>query len=166
MGDDVQQLLQKRRYSAAFEQLLELYSKKVFRMALMMMHDAGRAEEVTQDIFLKLWRHYRPTTGAAPSTWLYTIARNTCLSVLRAESYRKASSLSQAPEPAIASTGSLKIELEQCLSRLPEMQREVITLFYLEERSIEDVAQILDIPEGTVKSHLHRARRTLGEIME
>jgi RNA polymerase sigma-70 factor (ECF subfamily) len=167
MSDDVQQLLQKRRYSAAFEQLLELYGKKVFRMAVMMMHDAGRAEEVTQDIFLKLWQALPAYDGrASPSTWLHTIARNTCLSVLRAESYRKASSLSQAPEPAVASAGSLKIELEQCLSRLPEMQREVITLFYLEERSIEDVAQILDIPEGTVKSHLHRARRALGEIME
>jgi RNA polymerase sigma-70 factor (ECF subfamily) len=167
MSDDVRQLLQKRRYSAAFEQLLELYGKKVFRMAFMMMHDAGRAEEVTQDIFLKLWQALPAYDGrAAPSTWLYSIARNTCLSVLRAESYRKASALSQATEPVVASTGSLKIELEQGLSRLPEMQREVITLFYLEERSIGDVAQILDIPEGTVKSHLHRARRTLGEIME
>jgi RNA polymerase sigma-70 factor (ECF subfamily) len=56
--------------------------------------------------------------------------------------------------------------VQQYLAKLPEIQREVITLFYLEERSIEDVAEILDIPEGTVKSHLHRARRALGEIME
>ena len=90
MSDDVQQLLQKRRYSAAFEQLLDLYGKKVFRMAVMMMHDAGRAEEVTQDIFLKLWQALPAYDGrASPSTWLYTIARNTCLSVLRAESYRQ-----------------------------------------------------------------------------
>ena len=46
------------------------------------------------------------------------------------------------------------------------MLREVIVLFYLEDRSIADVAQILDLPEGTVKSHLHRARRALGEMME
>ena len=167
MSDDVQQLLQKRKYSAAFEQLLDFYSKKVFRMAFMMLNDAGRAEEVTQDIFLKLWQALPAYDGrAAPSTWLYTIARNTCLSTIRAESYRKASSLDQVPEPAISSAGSSRIELEQYLSRLPEMQREVITLFYLEEKSIEDVAHLLDIPEGTVKSHLHRARRALGEIME
>jgi len=122
---------------------------------------------VTQDIFLKLWQALPAYDGrAAPSTWLYTIARNTCLSALRAESYRKVSSLSQVAEPSASSAGWLKIELERCLSKLPEMQREVITLFYLEEKSIEDVAQILDIPEGTVKSHLHRARRALGEIME
>ena len=167
MSDDVRQLLRKRSYSTAFEQLLDLYGKKVFRMAVMMLNDAGRAEEVTQDIFLKLWQALPAYDGrAAPSTWLYAIARNTCLSALRAESYRKVSSLGQVAEPSVSGSGSLKLELEQCLSKLPEMQREVITLFYLEERSIEDVAQILDIPEGTVKSHLHRARRALGEIME
>jgi RNA polymerase sigma-70 factor (ECF subfamily) len=69
-------------------------------------------------------------------------------------------------EPSVSGSGALKLELEQCLAKLSEMQREVITLFYLEEKGIEDVAQILDIPEGTVKSHLHRARRALGEIME
>jgi RNA polymerase sigma-70 factor (ECF subfamily) len=167
MSDDVRQLLQKRSYSEAFEQLLDLYGKKVFRMAVMMLNDAGRAEEVTQDIFLKLWQALPAYDGrAAPSTWLYAIARNTCLSTLRAESYRKASSLNQVAEPSASGAGWLKLELQQCLSKLPEMQREVITLFYLEEKSIEDVAQILDIPEGTVKSHLHRARRALGEIME
>lgn len=167
MSNDVRQLLQKRSYSAAFEQLLDLYGKKVFRMAVMMLNDSGRAEEVTQDIFLKLWQALPAYDGrAAPSTWLYAIARNTCLSALRAESYRKASSLGQVPEPSVLGAGWLKIELEQSLSKLPEMQREVITLFYLEEKSIQDVAQILDIPENTVKSHLHRARRALGEIME
>jgi RNA polymerase sigma-70 factor (ECF subfamily) len=136
-------------------------------MAVMMLNDAGRAEEVTQDIFLKLWQALPAYDGrAAPSTWLYAIARNTCLSVLRAESYRKVSSLAQVAEPSVSGSGPLRLELEQCLSKLPEMQREVITLFYLEEKSIEDVAQILDLPEGTVKSHLHRARRALGEIMD
>lgn len=167
MTDDVPQLLQERRYSAALERLLDLYEKKIFRMAVMMLNDAGRAEEVTQDIFLKLWQALPAYDGrAAPSTWLYTIARNTCLSALRAESYRKTSSLSRSPEPAISSAPWVSVEVEQYLSRLPEIQRQVITLFYLEEKSIEDVAQLLDMAEGTVKSHMHRARRALGEMME
>src|SRR5258708_34648235 len=136
-------------------------------MGVRMVKDAGRSEEVTKDISLKLWRALPAYDGrAALSTWVYAIARNTCLSALRAESYRRTSPLSQSPEPGVSSTASLRIELEQCLSRLPEMQREVITLFYLEEKSIEDVAQILELPEGTVKSHLHRARRALAELME
>jgi RNA polymerase sigma-70 factor (ECF subfamily) len=167
MDDDVLQLLQTRRYQEALELLLDRYEKKVFRMALAMMRDAGRAEDVTQDIFLKLWRALPAFDGrAAISTWLYTIARNTCLSAVRAESYRKASPLDDSSQPTVPSTTLRDVALEQCLSRLPEMQREVITLFYLQERSVVQVAKMLDLPEGTVKSHLHRARRALGEMME
>jgi RNA polymerase sigma-70 factor (ECF subfamily) len=168
MNDDVQQLLRKRDYRRAFEMLLERYETRVFRMAVMMLRDPGRAEDIAQDIFLKIWQALPVYDGrAAPSTWLYTIARNTCLSALRSEHYRKASPLDGAPEPASASgAASLRIELEQCLSRLPEVQRTVVVLFYLEEKSVEDVAGLLDLPEGTVKSHLHRARRALGEMME
>jgi len=167
MDNDVHQLLQKHRYQEALERLLDLYEKKVFRMAVMMLKDAGRAEEVTQDIFLKLWQALPAYDGrAAPSTWLYTIARNTCLSAVRAESYRRTTQLDQSSEPTVSNTALLNIELEQCLSSLPEIQREVIALFYLEEKSVKDVAKMLDLPEGTVKSHLHRARRALGEMME
>jgi RNA polymerase sigma-70 factor (ECF subfamily) len=58
------------------------------------------------------------------------------------------------------------VELAQGLSRLPDMLRQVITLFYLQDRSVKEVAAMLDLPEGTVKSHLHRARRALGEMMK
>ena len=167
MDGDVQELLNKKRYEKAFEQLLELYGKKVFRMAVMMLKDVGRAEEVTQDIFLKLWQALPAYDGrAAPSTWLYTIARNTCLSAVRAESYRRTMSLNQVSEPTVSNLAPLKIAWEEYLSKLPEIQREVITLFYLEEKNIKDVAELLDLPEGTVKSHLHRARRALGRMME
>ena len=166
MDDDVQQLLQKRRYEKALERLLDLYEKKVFRMAVMMLKDPGRAEEVTQDIFLKLWQVLPAYDGrAAPSTWLYTIARNTCLSAVRAESYRRTTPLEQSSEPRFSNTAPLHAEVEQYVLRLPETQREVITLYYLEEKSVQDVARILDLPEGTVKSHLHRGRRALGEMM-
>jgi RNA polymerase sigma-70 factor (ECF subfamily) len=167
MEDDVRHLLQKRRYREALERLLDLYEKKVFRMAVMMVKDTGRAEEVTQDVFVKLWRALPAYDGRArPSTWLYTIARNTCLTAVRAESYRRTAPLDPSSEPAASSTALRDLELEQCLSRLPEAQREAITLFYLEEKSVKEVSEILDLPEGTVKSHLHRARRALGEMME
>jgi RNA polymerase sigma-70 factor (ECF subfamily) len=167
MDDGIQQLLGARRYEAAFERLLDLYQKKVFRMAVMMLKDAGRSEEVTQDIFLKLWRALPSYDArAAPSTWLYTIARNTCLSAVRAESYRRTTSLAASPEPSAPVPASPDWALQRALARLPDIQREVITLFYLEERNIKDVAQLLDLPEGTVKSHLHRARHLLAGMME
>ena len=81
MGDEVPQLLRARKYQEALERLLDRYEHKVFRMAVLMLKDRGRAEEVTQDVFLKLWRALPAYDGrAAPGTWLYTIARNTCLS--------------------------------------------------------------------------------------
>lgn len=172
MDEDVQSLLQKHRHRQAFERLLDLYEVKVFRMAVMFLRDRGRAEEVTQDIFLKLWQVLPAYDGrAAPSTWLYTIARNTCLSALRSEAHRKTLPYDSITEPAAAvgidgSTVLNRIELERCLERLPGRQRDVITLFYLQEKSVEEVARMLDLPEGTVKSHLHRARLALAAMIK
>src|SRR4051794_39889635 len=172
MPDDVQALLEKHRYRQAFERLVELYEVKVFRMALMFVRDAGRAEEVTQDIFLKLWQVLPAYDGrAAPSTWLYTIARNTCLTALRSQKYRRTLPFDSIAEPVAADaqgSGSIlnNIELERCLERLPEAQRDVITLFYLQDKSIDEVARMLDLPEGTVKSHLHRARLALAAMIK
>ena len=166
MPEDVDQLLRARRYDRALERLLEDYRHKVFRMAMAMLRDTARAEDVTQDIFFKLWRALPVYDGrAALSTWLYTIARNTCLSAIRADAYRRTSTLDESVEPSASSTTPLALSVEQCLSRLPEAQRQVVTLFYMQERSVSDVAAMLDLPEGTVKSHLHRARRALAVMM-
>ena len=168
MGDDVQRLLEERRYDEALETLLGRYEQKVFRLAVTMLRDAGRAQEVTQDIFVKLWRAFPAYDGrAAVSTWLYAIARNTCLSALRAQSYRQTMALNEAPEPSApppAMTSAL--DWERVLARLPDTQRHAITLFYFEERSITEVAAMLGVPEGTVKSQLHRARRALADMLE
>jgi RNA polymerase sigma-70 factor (ECF subfamily) len=172
MPDDVQALLEKHRYRQAFERLVELYEVKVFRMALMFVRDAGRAEEIAQDIFLKLWQVLPAYDGrAAPSTWLYTIARNACLSALRSDAHRKTRPLDSIAEPVAAGVtggGNMldRIELQRCVERLPPMQRDVITLFYLQEKSVDEVARMLDLPEGTVKSHLHRARLALAAMIK
>ena len=102
---------------------------------------------------------------ALPSTWLYSIARNTCLSALRAESYRRTIALDEVDDPANVDP-SADTFVRSLLTRLPEDQRRAITLFYWEDKSVKEVACILDAPEGTVKSLLHRARRALGEMME
>jgi RNA polymerase sigma-70 factor (ECF subfamily) len=167
MDEDLPRLLQERRYQQAIERLVDLYGTKVFRLALAFLRDRARAEEATQDTFLKLWQALPAYDGrAAAGTWLYAIARNTCLSALRAESYRKTLPLESAREPAAPPAPILDLELMQCIDRLPPMQSQVITLFYLEEKSIDEVALLLDLPQGTVKSHLHRARLALGDMMK
>lgn len=165
MDGDVRQLLLARRYQEALEQLLDRHERQVFHLALAMLRDRGRAEEVTQDVFLKVWKAFPTYDGRAlPSTWLYAIARNTCLSALRTESYRRTVPLDAAPEPAVHPISQPCVR--RLLERLPDNQRQAITLFYWQDKSVREVAALLDLPEGTVKSLLHRARRALGEMME
>src|SRR5215472_3461515 len=77
MDEDVQDLLREGRRREALEQLLEKYETKVFRMAVAFLRDRARAEDVTQDVFLKLWQGLPAYDGrASPGTWLYTIARS------------------------------------------------------------------------------------------
>src|SRR5258708_2895342 len=137
-------------------------------MALAILKDRAGAEEVTQEVLFKLWQalpHY--DARASPGTWLYTIARNTCLSTSRSDSYRKTLPLDATTEPAAPPPAVITdLELAESIDRLPEIQRTAITLFYLQEKSIDEVARMLGIPDGTVKSHLHRARLALWEMMK
>jgi len=167
MDAGLTELLRHGNRTQALERMVDLYGSKVLGMATGMLRDRGRAEEVTQDIFLKLWQVLPAYDGrASPSTWLYTIARNTCLSALRSQNLRKTLPLADSPEPGIRQTVTGDLTVDQPLRQLPETQREGITLFYLQAQNIEEVAQQLDPPGGKVKSHLHRARRTLGAIMK
>ena len=109
--EDVRDLLLERSYSKALELLLNLYETKVFRMALAVLGNPGRAEEITQDVFLKLWQALPAYDGrASPGTWLYAIARNTCLSAARSEVYRKTVPLNEYEPvaPVAASTDTQK----------------------------------------------------------
>ena len=160
-------MLLERRSAPAFELLVGRYQQKVFRLAYSIVHDSASAEDVTQDAFVKMWQVLLEYDGrASPSTWLYTIARNTALSALRAATHRRTASLDCSCEgPAVPVDVVAKLETEQFVARLPEAEQEVVRLFYLQDRNVDEVAQMLDMPIGTVKSHLHRARRRLAEWM-
>jgi RNA polymerase sigma-70 factor, ECF subfamily len=167
MDHDALPLLEKRLYREAFELLLHRYQSRIFRMALAILNDPGRAEEVAQDSFMKLWMALPHYDGRASlSTWLYTIARNTALSAARSPSHCKTTPLETVPEPSTAPAWQTDRYLAKFIDRLPDTQRQVILLFYLEDRQIDEVARMLGMPEGTVKSHLHRARLALAAAMK
>jgi RNA polymerase sigma-70 factor, ECF subfamily len=167
MDEDVQQLVGERHYAEALEQLLERYEARIFRMAYAFLKDPSTAEDVTQEIFLKLWRALPDYDGRASlGTWLYAIARNSCLTAVRQEGYRRTAVLDDQSAQPVSGVAHADLELAQCVARLPEIQRLVVTLFYLQEKSVHEVARALDMPDGTVKSHLHRARLALAAMMK
>jgi RNA polymerase sigma-70 factor, ECF subfamily len=175
MDDDIRQQLEARRYAEAFDLLLPRYQDKVFRLAFSMMHNQAQAEDVAQDVFVKLWKALPGYHGGASlSTWIYTITRNTCLTELKKRSTRPTVSLHE-PEieaaadsiPALqandADSGT-EMDAETLLAKLPAKYRCVITLFYLEQKSYDEVAAMLAIPLGTVKTLLFRAKKELLAI--
>jgi len=164
MDEDLQRWLAEGRRDRAFDGLVQRYRVKVFRLIFSIVANHARAEEVTQDTFLKVWLALPSYDGRASlSTWIYTIARNTSLTHRRSEAYRSVLPLDEIREPGAAPAEFR--DIPALLARLPEEQKEAVELFYLQERSIEDVAGMMDIPAGTVKSHLHRARRGLAKMM-
>ena len=166
--EDIQRMLSECRPAPAFELLVDRYQQKVFRLACSIMRDSASAEDVTQDAFVKMWQVLPEYDGrASPSTLLYTIARNTALSALRAATHRRSASLDCSYEtPAASVDTAAQLETEQLVRRLPDAEQQVVRLFYLHDRKVDEVGQMLDMPIGTVKSHLHRARRRLAEWMK
>ena len=130
---------------------MEQYQAKVFRLAYSILGDRAAAEDLAQEVFVKIWKALPGYRGeASVGSWVFAIARNTCLSHRRREASRRASSLDVAAVRASAESRharpdrhSGELEMRDLLSRIPEKYRRVLTLFYLEDRSYEQVAEIL-----------------------
>jgi RNA polymerase sigma-70 factor, ECF subfamily len=145
---------------------------RIYRFVLRLLRDEMAAEDVIGDVFLDVWRQASRFEGrSAVSTWLIAIARFKALSLLRkrrddgldaatAESIEDA-----ADDPERAVTKQDKGEkLRKCLSSLSPEHREIIDLVYYHEKSVEEVARIVGIPENTVKTRMFYARKKLGEL--
>jgi len=166
----VLELVRSERRDEAITLLLPAFRRKVFGLAYSFLRDREAAEDVTQDVFIKVWRALPGFDGRASlSTWIYAIARNASLSALRAR--RPQSSLSdpevmdavEAIDPAPSADAILeRAALLRLVDQLPTKQRQVIMLFYMEEQSHEGVANMLAMPVGTVKTLLHRARARMS----
>jgi len=127
--------------------------------------EAALAEDVTQEVFLRIscgYRRWRPR--AAFRTWLYRVVVNTARELVRRHrrlaSNQDLGSAGRA-EPSVASPDASLTDLTRALRSLPERQREVVILRYLEGMSTRETAQAMRCRAGTVKTHLHRALRAL-----
>jgi RNA polymerase sigma-70 factor, ECF subfamily len=150
----------------AFEELLAAYQDKVFRLCYSMLGDRAQAEDAAQDSFLRIWKSMDKFRGdAALGTWIFTITRNVCLTAISRRAAYQAAPVEEAER--VRHEGSHgERDMLRMVSQLPDNYRQVIMLFYMEERSYEEVARMLDLPLGTVKTYLHRARIQLATMIK
>jgi RNA polymerase sigma-70 factor (ECF subfamily) len=160
----------------AFEDLVMTYQHRVFGVALRMLGNRAEAEEVAQEAFVRAHRALGEFRGDAKlSTWLYAITSRLCLNRLASGERRMARQgedallrLSDAgPRPdAALERRELEAALGRAIADLPEDRRIVVVLRDLEGLSYEEIAQVLELELGTVRSRLHRARAELREKLE
>lgn len=171
MEHKIRAYLDEKRFREAFDLLLAAYQSKVFRLAYALMGDAALAEDMAQEAFVRVWKALPGYRGQSSlSTWIYAITRNTCLTGLRKEMARKEVSLEEPGiEHAVETlrapgerSRSDMIDLGPLIARLPAKHQRVLRLYYMEQKSYEEVARLLDLPMGTVKVYLHRARKELA----
>lgn len=164
---DVIELVGANRRDEALAGILRAYRRKVFGLAYSFVRNREAAEDVAQEVFIKVWRALPNFDGRASlSTWVYTITRNTSLSALRDGRLANAAPALETDiedESASAELSAERSALLRLIDALPDRQRQVVVLFYLQERSHEEVAAMLAVPIGTVKTLLHRARAHLAE---
>ncbi len=152
---------------------MERFREKVFQLALSMTRNPETAADLAQDTLLRVGKALPAYNGTASlSTWIYTIARNVCLTELNRSARRRtvpmddpgsAESVAGIEAPGSVEAGA-GIDIEAALARLPEKHQRVLRLFYLEQRSYEETAALLAVPLGTVKTHLFRARKELVRL--
>jgi RNA polymerase sigma-70 factor (ECF subfamily) len=158
----------------AFADLVDRYKDLVYSIVHRMVLDRSTVDDLAQEVFLKVYRGLPYFRGEARlSTWIFRIAQNVCTA---ARPRRPMNVSLDAREPrAVAEPRSidgafaeleLRDRLEKAIAQLPDNYRLLIAAHYLQGVQYEALAEVLDVPLGTIKTHLHRAKRRLREILE
>ena len=172
------------RDERAFQELVGDYGDRVFNLVLRMVADRAEAEDIAQEVFVTVWKSIDTYRGEAKlSTWLLRIAANHAKNRIKYLARRATDKggLDDAPESAMADLGKAPAQahvsspeaaleaaergtaLEQAIASLDEDHRLVLVLRDIEELAYEEICEITGLPEGTVKSRIHRARLALKE---
>lgn len=161
----------------AFAVLVNRYKDMVFTLCLKMVNNREEAEELAQDSFIKAYRSLNQFKGESKySTWLYKIAYYTCLD--RLKKLKKEKQIVAINTYSNEQIASLQTDFEQllererrelvqeCLQLLPAEERFLLTLYYLEEQSVKEIAQIIGTTEGNIKVKLFRSRNKLTTFLQ
>jgi len=171
----------RRRDERAFTELVRLHQDRVYDLCVRMLNDREEAFDVAQEVFVSLHAALGQFRGDSRlSTWIFKVAKNHCLNRLKYLGRRqrgRTDELSDVPEgelaehqqgpnPQEALLGKeQQARVQAAIARLPDEQRLLVVLRDIEGLTYDEIVQITEQPEGTVKSRLHRARAALAEIL-
>jgi RNA polymerase sigma-70 factor (ECF subfamily) len=159
---------------AALRGLFARHQTRVFRFVLRQVGNAAVAEEVTNEVFLEVWRNAGKFEGAsAAATWILSIAHHRAVSRLRKrreESWDEDAAgalqdIGDNPEVAAQKADKGQI-LRSCMDKLSPEHKAIVDLVYYHELSISEASEVLRIPENTVKTRMFYARKRLSELLE
>jgi RNA polymerase sigma-70 factor (ECF subfamily) len=157
----------------AMQALFGRHNVRVFRFLMRFVDNEATAEDLLSEVFIEVWRDAaRFEARAQVSTWLLAIARNKALSMLRRrptdeldeDALVLVEDPSDNPEAALQKSERSEL-LRDCLKQLSPAHREIIDLVYYHERTIDDVAEIVGVPQSTVKTRMFYARKRIGELL-
>ncbi len=150
------------------------HNVRVYRFILRIVRDATTAEDLVSQVFLDVWRTAGQFQGRSQvSTWLLSIARFKALTAMRQrrfedidqEDVRQIPDDSDTPESSLDRNDTSAI-LRACVAKLSPAHREIINLVYYHEKSVEEVGQIIGIPQSTVKTRMFYARKQLADLLK
>ena len=147
----------------AFEELVRGFQADVWRLCLHLLGDRSAADDAAQDAFVRAYRFLGRYRGDSKfSTWMFSIVRNCCLDELRRKQRRVSLVAAvEAESEVVSHDASTRLAVKDALAALPVELRESVVVIEMFGESYKDAARILGIPEGTVKSRVHRAREAL-----
>jgi DNA-directed RNA polymerase specialized sigma24 family protein len=135
----------------------------VMRAVHLIVHDLERAEDITQDAFVQLLRHWKKVSRYdRPGAWVRRVAIRLAMEAVRRERVRAVLERKVEPPPA---RGPLDVDVMRAVGQLPGMQRAAVVLFYFEDLPLSEIANILRCSDATVRVHLHRARKRLAAVL-
>ena len=160
-----------------FTVLVDRYKDLVFTLGLRMLKNREEAEEVSQDTFIKVYRSLNKFKGDSKfSTWIYKVAYNSCLDQIKKNKKHqnnvKINEFTQYQIKTIDNAFDVLVEeernqmIQNCLNLLPSEDSFLLTLYYFEEHSLEEIAKIVGLNANTVKVKLFRSRKKLASILK
>lgn len=165
----------------AWEEIVRTHTRRIYNLCYRFTANREEAQDLTQEVFLRVYRtlkSYNPEQGTL-GVWMHRVARNLLIDYYRASRHERLSvsledelprieqkeSAAPAPDRAVA-LGELSAAIQQALTLLSPELREAVILRDLQELDYRAIAQVLAVPEGTVKSRINRGRAELGRIMK